>query len=106
MLESSVRGLLEGVDLSVAEVSHQEITAEPPEVRRSEREPPRRVELSMLRDPARRRPGGADAPAQPLPSPCGPLAAARSFFALRTQIPQPRAWVPDGAYAERAARPE
>src|SRR5262249_38604070 len=48
----------EGVDAPVAEVADEEIAAEAPELRRCERQAPRRVEPPAARDPAEERAGG------------------------------------------------
>jgi hypothetical protein len=45
-----IRGLGVGIDLAVAEVADEDVARETPERRRREREPPRRVELALLRD--------------------------------------------------------
>src|SRR6266571_7757252 len=50
VFELPVWQLFVGVDLPVAEVADEEIAAEAAEVRRGKRKPPRRVELSVLRD--------------------------------------------------------
>src|SRR5205085_11968046 len=47
--ELAARQLLVRVDLSVAEVADEQIPAEAAEVRRRPREPPRRVQLTVLR---------------------------------------------------------
>src|SRR2546427_10137031 len=58
VLEPSVRHFLVGVDLAVAEVSYEQIAAEATEVRGCEREPPRCVELAVLRDTREQRARG------------------------------------------------
>ena len=50
MLEVSVREFFVGVDLPVAEVADKQVSAEAAEVRRSHGQPPRCVQLAMLRD--------------------------------------------------------
>src|SRR5436190_10567698 len=58
VLELSIRPFLVCVYPPVAEVSHEEIAAEASEIRGSERESPRCVELAVLRDPHEQRAGG------------------------------------------------
>src|SRR2546423_812665 len=58
MLEVPVGRFGVSVDLSIAEVANEEIAAEAAEVRRSEGNSPRCVELTMLRDPREQRAGG------------------------------------------------
>ena len=53
MLEVSVVELLVGVDLAVAEVADQQVAAKATEAGRGEREPPRCVELPVLRNPCK-----------------------------------------------------
>src|SRR6266550_7412911 len=58
VLESPIGPFLVGVDPPISEVSHEEIAAEASEIRGSERESPRCVELAVLRDPREQRAGG------------------------------------------------
>src|SRR5439155_6278190 len=104
MLESSVRGLLEGVDLSVAEVSHQEIAAEPPEVRRSEREPPGCVQLTMLRDPGEERAGGVVGVDESLPLSVQLIDGVRVLFRVGHEDTRADRLDPERGVAGRQAR--
>src|SRR6267378_512324 len=69
VLESPIGPFLVGVDPPIAEVSHEEIAAEASEIRGSERESPRCVELAMLRDPCEQRAGGVVNVHEPLALP-------------------------------------
>jgi hypothetical protein len=61
---------VEGVDLAVAEVSDEQVTAKEPEVGRSEREPPRRIELFLLEATrAEQLAGGVEGVTNPCPLP-------------------------------------
>jgi len=62
-----VRAGVEGVDLPVAEVSDEQVTAKEPEVGRSEREPPRRVELFLRGDAAEQLAVGVEGVHEPVP---------------------------------------
>src|SRR2546421_10389673 len=87
MLESPVRQLRVGVDLPIAEIAHEEIAAESPEVRRSERESPGGVQLAMLRDAGEQYAGGVVDVDESLSLPVDVIDRARSLLRIRDEDP-------------------